>query len=190
MSFGVFFAIVVFGILMGAQLLLRSHLLWLSRKLFFLSIIVIFGLSFYFAFAQYQNWQEGSLTQFFLPPHQGISYFLVDVGKKIFSPWLIAIIAAIVVPRIAERLNKKYRGRFFHDEEIGLMRIAVFLTGYPGFLLYLVFILIAELLLTTYYLLFTKGPAPLYYLWLPMAIFAIIVKTWLIPRSMLALFAL
>lgn len=160
------------------------------RPLFLLSIVFVFGASIYIAISQYQIWQQNDLTKLLLPPYRGIDYFFSYAGTRFFSPWLISLLAAIVIPRVAERLNKKHGERFFREEEFGLMRLGLFLTGYPGFLFYLIFVLSAGVLLSTLYSLLSRGRAPLYWLWVPLAIATVVLATWFLPAEVLGRFAL
>jgi hypothetical protein len=125
-----------------------------------------------------------------LPPYQSINYFYAYAGYHFFAPWLISLAAAIVISRLAGILNSKYGERFFENEEIWLMRLGIFLTGYPGFLFYLVLVLLAGVALSSVYTILKRGRAPLYYVWLPLAIIVLIIKDFLVPVSILNIFTL
>jgi len=237
------FSIVLLGLILGAQVCRRSFFLKYSAFAWRLSVAGVFGASLYWAWQQYRLWQANALSKFFLPPYQGWGYFFSYVGQKIFAPWLISLLAAIFISRVAVFFNKKYRERFFESEEIPLMVLGIFLTGYPGFFIYLILIFLGGILLSTFsrpisesrhsgmrldwrgsrlstmekmssvsseikrdhansihspcglwrvagYFLFSRGRAPLYYFWLPMAISAILIKSWLIPQAWLDIFIL
>ena len=96
----------------------------------------------------------------------------------------------MLVAYAARCLNRRFENRFFEKEEIQIIGLGIFLTGWPGFLFYLIFVLIVGVLLTTTYSLLTKGRAPLYFLWLPLAILTILAKNWLIPQEILRAFIL
>lgn len=79
-------------------------------------------------------------------------------------------------------LNKKFGERFFEEEEPYLAALSIFLTGHPGWLVYLVVLITMYFLLhTTYYLLQRKtARLPLYRLWAPIAFFVILLNEfWL-----------
>ena len=165
------------------------------RWVWILSVAVIFGTFFYWSSLQHDLWANGgSFGKFFLPPYQSISYFLSYVGVRFFGPWILAFLASLIVSRAAKYLNRKFGERFFENEEIELIALGVFLTGYPGFFIYLGLILTFGLLFSIFYLLLTKGRLPLYFFWMSMAVFAIIIKDWLIPvlgwQTLLAGFSL
>ncbi len=178
-------------VILGAQIFYRRSFGFLSgflktREKFdkFLKVIwgvsgaVIFGTLLYWSVIQFEIWQSSELTKYFLPPYQGISYFISYVGVRFFSPWAVAFLASFLISRMANFLNKKFDERFFEKEEIRLMALGIFLTGYPGFLFYLLTILILGVLVAGIYTTLTKQRLPLYYFWLPMAFFAMIIKYW------------
>lgn len=184
------FGLILLGLTLGAQVFRRSFFAGRLKSVFRLAVAGIFGSSFFSAFAQYRAWQENGVAKFFLPPYQGIGYFLSTVYSRMFAPWLLSLIAAILASRLAGYCNRRFGERFFESEEIPLMALAIFLVGYPGFLFYIACMTAAGFLLSAFYSLFSKGRAPLYYLWLPMAIFVILIKNWLIPQSWLNIFVL
>ncbi len=179
------------GILLAlfiAQLLFRRFFVRYGKFMLPISAIVIFALPAYESFLQYQVWSADPFSQSFLPPHTGIGYFIGYIGTRFFAHWILALLAALVLPAVASYFNRRLGERFFEKEELPLFALGIFLSGYPGFLFYIVLLLFAELLLTTYYSLLSKGRAPLYYLWLPLAIFAILIAQWLIPKEFTVLF--
>ena len=184
------FAVAVAGLVFLAQFFYRRRLQLATRFFFLLGVAVVLGATFYSAFARYQDWHEGTFTQYLLPPYQSADYFLADVGKKFFAAPLIALLAALILPRIAEFLNKKYEERFFYGEEFGLMRLGIFLVGYPGFLFYLVLVLGAGLALSYLFLLLGKGRAPFLYFWMPAAVLTIVLINWVLPEIVAKRFAL
>ena len=165
------------------------------RIAWIISVLAIFGTLVYWAVLQYRLWAGNDLTKTLLPPYQSFGYFYSYVGKRFFAPWLIALLFAIVVSRVSKLLNKKYGERFFENEEIELISFGIFLTGYPGFFIYLILILVLGVLFSTFFTLLnffleklgrassllSKGRLPLYYFWIPTAILAIIIKLWLFP---------
>lgn len=146
-----------------------------------LSGVIIFGIFLYWSKLQYELWGSGGFTKYMLPPYQGISYFLSYVGVRFWGPWVLAFLASVIVSRAAKYLNKKFGERFFENEEIELIALGVFLTGYPGFFIYLSLILVLGVMFSAAYQVLTKGRLPLYFFWMSMAVFAIIIKDWLVP---------
>ncbi|MEK7181270.1 MAG: hypothetical protein AAB738_02995 [Patescibacteria group bacterium] len=154
----------------------------LLRWVWILSVAVIFGTFLYWSNLQYDLWKNGGgFLKFMLPPYQSISYFLSYVGVRFFGPWILAFLMSLLVSRAAKYLNRCFGERFFENEEIELIALGVFLTGYPGFFIYLGLILVLGVLFSLVYQILAKGRLPLYYFWMSMAVFAIIIKDWLIP---------
>jgi len=184
------FGLIILGLTMGVQIVRRPLLSYYLRWAFSLAIAGAFGVSAYWTVLQYQIWKADPISKFLLPPHHGWDYFYSYAGQRIFAPWLISLLAAILISRLAEFFNRRFDERFFEKEEIALIRLGVFLTGYPGFLFYIVLMFVAGLSLSLIYSLLRRGRAPLYYFWLPMATVAILAVIWFIPESFLKLLAL
>lgn len=180
-------SMVLLGLTLGAQVILRSFSVRHLRIIIATSFVVIFGLASYLSYLQYAFWHTLQFQKYFLPPYRSISYFLGFAFSRIIGPWVIAFFAALVFGYAAYALNKRYGERFFEKEEPMLFGLAVFLTGYPGFLFYVPLFLLGGALLS----IFHRGTrTPFYYLWLPLAIFAILIQNWLIPEPFLKLFNL
>lgn len=185
MLFEVSLAILI--LVLGLQIIRRFGGLFgyrsisIFKSIFILSVVLIFILLFYNSFQQYQSWSQNEVSKYLLPPHQSINYFIFYVLTRFFGPYLISLGAGLIFLLLAKILNKKYDERFFYPEEYYLGGISIFLTGHPGWLFYAVFLLIAYLLIHFYSLFIIHNPErlSLYYLWIPMAIFVIIISKWL-----------
>lgn len=185
------FGLVSLCLTWGAQVFIRSFLVRYVRAVFFTSAVVVFVIALYFSYLQYFAWQENSVTKFFLPPYQGVGYFIEYVGSRIVGEWVIAFLAALLLGFTAHRLNRRFGERFLEPEEPWFLALGVFLSGYPGFLFYMILMLFFGLLFSTFYFLLSRGRrAPLYFVWLPMAVLAIIVEKLLIPHSTVVQFRL
>lgn len=180
-------SLVLLGLTLGAQVILRSFSVRHIRIAISTSCVAIFGLVAYLVYLQHALWSAHPLGKFFLPPHRSIDYFWDYVLSRIIGPWAIALFAACVAGYIAYALNKRFHGRFFEKEEPFLFALAVFLTGYPGFFFYIALMLVGGIFFS---MLRKMGRAPFYYLWLPLAISAILIQNWLIPEPFLNLFNL
>src|SRR3989338_10454159 len=126
------------------------------------------------------------LSVFLLPPYKSWSYFISYVSWRIFLPLVLALFSAFVFKFVCEFLNRRFGERFFEPEEGWLLALGVFLTGYPGFIFYIPMMLVVGLFMSLFYSLFRKERAPLFYAWLPVAVFAILLTSW-IPQSVLNL---
>lgn len=192
------FALIVLVITLGAQILYRRSLcvsggrikklfdrflfssvikfLWVASFVFILSVLS------YWSWLQHEVWQSSPVMKYALPPYRGLYYFFSYVGVRFLGPWILAFLAALLVSRLAKKLNKRFEDRFFENEEIELMTLGIFLTGYPGFFIYLLLILGIGSLASLVYTLLSRGRMPFYYFWMPLALFAIIIENWLIPK--------
>jgi len=82
------------------------------------------------------------------------------------------------------RLNKKAKGRFFEEEEILIAFLSAFLSGFPGFLLFVFGIVVVYFIVHLINAIIRKSATgnvvPLYHFWLPVASFVIITEmVWL-----------
>lgn len=137
---------------------------------------------------QYFFWKNDVVFKYAIPPYKDMSYFLKFVGMRFFVPWVLALIASLVLGFVSLWANKKYNERFFENEEIYLGSLGMFLVGWPGFLFYLILILFLGLSLSFIYYFKNRGRAPLYYFWLPAVIVIILVKVFILPKSFLDIF--
>jgi hypothetical protein len=167
---------------------------------FVLTTLIVFGFIIYQIFISYFDWLKDPFSRFLLPPYRSISYFLIYALPRLFFPFLIAFIFALIFWRLAAFLNRRSGEIFFEPEEPVILALAIFLSGYPGFLIYFIVLilifLIFNLVLSLYHILAKKASLknlprfPLYFFWLPAAIFAIIIKSWLSSKGVLLFFNL
>lgn len=162
---------------------------WLNKAgflIFTVSLALVFGFAGFNSWQQYQGWLSGSTTKFLLPPYQSFDYFIFYIRFHFFNPYIVSLLIGLLFFFGAEKLNRKYEGRFFEPIEPYLLLISLFLAGTPGWLAYLVVFFgvyfLANISLTAYHFLITKKSGvriPLFYLWLPSAISTIIINRWL-----------
>lgn len=143
----------------------------------FMSLLLL-GLS----YLQYRTWLGHPLSKFFLPPYQSWDYFLTYVGSKFFAPYAISLVLAIIFFAALGVANKKFGERFFEREEIALIAISIFLVGHPGWIFYMVLAIATYLGLQIFYTIKYRGlpRVSMYYLWVPLALFVIIVMQWFV----------
>ncbi len=196
------FSLIVLAIVFGAQVIgyfkikIRAFFDWLVKFSWPFSLVVVFGYEFYLVILQYIYWSGSPFTQVFLSPY----YFLTYVTRMLVGQSVIAFLAAILFWQAAKFLNKRSSERFFEKEELEIFRLAIFLTGYPAFLIYFIVLILAFLIfnlaLSIYHIIAEKASLsglprfPLYFFWLPTAIFAIIIKSWLDSKGILLFFNL
>ena len=157
-------------------------------KYFFLvAISLIFSFFVFQSFQQYWVWAGNELSKNLLPPYQSANYFIFYVFTRFFAPYLISLAAALVFLFLTKILNKKYGERFFEPEEFYLGASAIFLSGHPGWLFYVVFLLAIYVLIQLFSTVkssilnskFSPVRVSLYWLWIPTAIFVILIQRWL-----------
>jgi hypothetical protein len=138
----------------------------------------------------YESWRLDGLERFFLPPYRSWAYFAGYAGSRFSAPWIIALFAGVIGAWAAARLNRRYGGRFFEREEPFLFGAAIFFSGYPVLLFYVMLLGAAAVLWVG----FARGRgharATLYFLWLPAAAVAIIGVYRFLSPDMLAQFNL
>lgn len=154
------------------------------KIVFFSAVAAEFASAVYSSFLQREAWKSSAISVFLLPPYRDITYFLSYVGTRIFVPLVIAFSAAIFLKYLSESLNRRFGERFLEPEEGWLLALGVFLSGYPGFLIYLPLMLFAGFLVSAVYFFLGKERAPFFYIWLIVAVFAILLKS-AIPQSAL-----
>lgn len=174
--------------------------------IFLTAIILIFVLLFYQSFQQYQSWSQNEVSKYLLPPHRSINYFIFYVLARFFAPYLISLAVAILFLFSAKALNKKYQERFFYPEEPYFGALAIFLVSHPGWIIYIITVILIYLLIQIFTLIYYKLHSltiersnaiersnqleqrlslrevrvSMHYVWLPAAIFVIIIiNYWL-----------
>lgn len=150
-----------------------------------MACLIVFGYAVFLSYNQFIIWLTNPLSKYLLPPYQSINYFLFYVFGKFFATSLLSLFIGLFFFGVVGRLNKKYDGRFFEVEEPYLAGLGIFLSGHPGWLVYLA-------VLISFYLLLHLGRrlkgernarVPLYHLWIPTALFVILINEFWLSRA-------
>ena len=151
-----------------------------SRLIFLAAIVIIFSLGSYYGFRQYTAWLSDPLGKFLLPPYQDIGYFAFYSLTRFFAPYLVSFVFALLILWVAVAFNKKSDGIFFEKEEPYLAAISLFLVGHPGWLIYLIALILIYFILHTSYFILQRRTVrlPLYHLWVPTAFFVILINEY------------
>jgi len=195
------FSVIFIAVILGAQIVrsflgerfkiadfLRTYELRIHKSIFLFSIFVIFLLLFYQSYLQYQVWLSDELSKNFLEAsvkidslNINISYFIFYVVTRFFAPYFISLAAALIFFIFAKKLNKRYNEKFFEPEELYLGALALFLTSWPGAMFYFIGLILIYLLIHFLLLVISHKSlvVSLYYLWMPTAIFVILINKWL-----------
>ena len=169
-------------ILLGAQIFRRSFLEKRQNIIAVASVIWIALGASLLSFLQYRVWSGNGMSSYLLPPYTDISYFLYYVGTRFFLPFVASLIFAALFFAAMRVMNKRKGEIFFDKGEIIIASIAIFLSGFPGVLIFVPTLIIFYLL---YHILNVargkKGERiPLFFLWLPVAISVILINNfWL-----------
>jgi len=149
--------------------------------IFLAAAAAVFGYAGYLSWQQYQTWQSSELGKLFLPPHQSFGYFIFYVRTRFFISYLLSLAVGLAGLLTAQFLNKRYQERFFETAEPYLLGTALFLSGHPGWILYAVIAGFLSVLVSSFHFWRVRETRRLsfYYLWLPAALFTIMISMWL-----------
>lgn len=156
-----------------------------AKAVFLITIVLVFVLDALRAFGQYKRWLADPLAKFLIPPYQDIGYFALYSFTHFFAPYLFSLLIALLFLAIILMINRKKGGIFFEREEPYLAALPLFLTGHPGWLIYLIVLLGIYLLL--HLVNYLKGAAgdrlPLYHLWALTAFFVILLNEYWLAKT-------
>ncbi len=178
------FALILVTILMIMQFEKRALLVGNIKKICWAIIIAVFSLSFVLSVLQYYAWKNDHIMRFVFETDGGLYSFFHSAFFNHFASHLLAFALAGLFALLMLKLNQRSSERFFEKEEILIAFLAGFLTGFPGFIFFIVGIIIAYL---TSHLISTfirrdkeTRVIPLYFFWFPAATFVIIIsEIWL-----------
>lgn len=170
------FSLVLLALNMGTHLTMRSFFAKNSKKIFWANTVIVCIFLIVLSGLQYDGWTRSQLTAYLLPPTTSISYFLGYVFSRMWSSHVPSFLISIIFIFTAQALNKKKENALFHDGEEWLLGSALFLSGFPGVVIFLpVFFLL--FLFSSIIQTLRKGTdyrvSP-YFLWLPTALCVIL----------------
>ncbi len=197
------FGLIALTIVFGAQVIdyfkikTSAFFDYFLKFVWIFSLAAVFGFEFYLVVLQYIDLSKDIFGRLL---SQNSAYLFSYVLPRLVYPSVIALLAAILFWRCAKFLNARSGGRFFEKEELSIFGLAIFLTGYPAFFIYFIALIAVFLIfnsaLSLYHILAKKTSVKnlprfsLYFFWLPAAIFAIIIKSWLSSKGLLLFFNL
>lgn len=181
-------SLAVLAFMEGALIFKRSFLKKSAKAIFVFSIAAVFLVSLYYSFDLYSVWKTNPVTAAMLPPSTHINYFLFYVFMWAFAPYVVSLVAALVFLSAFKISNKKSGEKYFETEEPWMAGTAIFLCGHPGWLVYMVSLIVIYLLMHLFFRAKNQSRKrgslsdrlPLYRLWIPIAIIAILAcELWL-----------
>ena len=183
-----YFAIGILIAILGAQIFRSAgkQAPLLGRRFigsaFLIFAIFIFGYLSFLSWQEYWTWKNSEITRYFLPPYTSIFYFISYIKMHIWNSYLVSLLFSILILNIFSFINKKYSERFFYQGEIYLAALAAFLVGYPVVFFYLILIILIYLIIHIFSFFaarYSLKQISSYYLWIPSAIFVILMSKWL-----------
>jgi len=137
-----------------------------AKRLFYIFGGAVLAYSSYLSYLQYKIWQGNELGRFLFFGEQGTYYFKY-ISYHFFFPYLIALLLALIFIKALEAINAKRGGLIFEEEESYIAGLFMFLSSYPGILIYLFSILVVYLFWHIFEMVKEARNArlPLYYLW-------------------------
>lgn len=181
---------VLFGELVGIYLAVIFSLqfffrderfLKISRFVFPAAVILILALGGYTAYRQYLLWQSSDVAKLLLPPHSNWNFFIYYSFFNFFAGYALSFLIALGAFFSFRFSNRKMGERFLYPEEPVLFATGIFLSGHPGWLVYLLLVFFIGLCYSA--LRFFKNEnykVSFRFLWLPAAVLAIIISKWLV----------
>ena len=135
---------------------------------------ILTALCLYISWNQYTAWKLHAPG--LIPPHTPISYFISYVGFRVWAPYVISGLCALLWWLVMRLLNKKYEERFFYKDEFICASLALLLVGYPAILLYIIaffvlYIVWSLIHLTRYG---KNARASMQFFWIPLALCVIL----------------
>lgn len=147
------------------------------KRIFIVSVAVLFGFSLFFSVAQYLAWKNAPPpASFLVPPYAAWGEVVKYSFTHFWLSHLVSFAAGIFFMIAAGLLNRKFKGRFFYQEEIYMMGLGIFASGEPAWMIYLLIIFCIAIPLAAFFSIFFKKRLSLYYFWIPAAILAIIIE--------------
>ena len=176
----------------GASVQVINYFFWKKNLKVFTKILFLGAIGFvliyffYLVYAQYLVWRDSdNFTKFLVPPYKNITYVIGYHFMRFALYYAISLVMALIFLWATKYYNKKFGGKFFEPEEPYLGALSIFLLGNRewnyGWILYLVLLLVFSAVGSAIFCNWLKKMErfPLYWLWLPTAILAIIVMRYL-----------
>ena len=174
--------LIALALIFLVQIVRRDLLQRWMTYFFWTTVLLVLAMVAYQSGEQYFGWLTAPApARYLLPPYAPISYYLFYVGTRLWLPYLLSLAFAGIAFLAAKYLNKRYEERFFYPEEYYLIALGVFVSGHPWWIGFLIIVAVSYVVYALTAMLITKEQARVsfYYLWLPSAIFIILLTPWL-----------
>ena len=124
------------------------------KIVFFSFVGVVIVRSFILTFLNYWLWSQQLITQWLLPPHSPISYFLKYSWQHYWFESLMTIFLAFIVFWGIYLFNRKFEENLFYNEERYLAGLGILVTGWPSCLVFLSLVLVSGIIFHLFNILF------------------------------------
>jgi len=111
------------------------------RKIYFFYLFFLIFYALGLSGLNYYLWKSQEFTNKFLPPFTPISYFFRYSFQYFYFEIILRIVFSFIVFWGLNFLNKKFKERFFYQEEKYLASLAILVLGWPVSFFYLFFVL-------------------------------------------------
>ncbi|MDP3729332.1 MAG: hypothetical protein Q8R26_01060 [bacterium] len=180
-------AITVLGIVFVLQLLAKkSHSDFYQSGIFgvivlCIGVVSVMSYAGYQSWQQYQTWSTSDVGKFFLPPYESWDYYILYIRTRFFNAYALSLLIATIFLIVAKQYNKKYQERFFNQVEPYLLALGILMVGHPGWIFYGIALALVAWSASLFHF-WRSGKEyrlPLLYVWLPTAIFIILIGEFL-----------
>lgn len=182
MSFVSAFAFGFLAVILGARALSRPFVVRNIEKIFWTAVLVVVAVLTITSHLQFAAWASGDpIAQRLVPPLGGHQYFLFYVWWRFWAPYAISFVVSGIFFLFAWFYNRRHGEQFFYDEEYYFIALGIFLSGQPGWILYIFAMILFVSLIAFIRRIFLHqmDKFSLYDFWLPMAAFGILIMQWL-----------
>ncbi len=182
MTLAAAYSIAVLVILIGASRSssARPFVVRNIRVIFWSAVAGLFSAQTILAVMQYRAWQTLEPQKFLLPPHAPVGYFLSYAGWKFFAPYALSLLIAGTFFFLARLYNRRHEEQFFYDEEPYFLALGLVLSGTPGWMLYALSMIVVAGAIIAFRTVILRRTDKFSFreLWLPVALFDILISVW------------
>ncbi len=131
---------------------------WLKKAAWFVALffaaitLVKIGGRYYFLITE-------PFGKLMLPPYQSWAWFAQTALQKYLAPYAFALLGGALLYFAAVRTNRYFGGELFLPHDKYILFMAAFMTGWPGFILYLACVVILAVLSSVFFSLKQKSLA-------------------------------
>jgi len=126
------------------------------RKIYFFYLFFLIFYALGLSGLNYYLWKSQEFTNKFLPPFTPISYFFRYSFQYFYFEIILRIVFSLTIFFALDFFNKKFKEKFFYQEEKYLASLAILVLGWPVSFFYLFFVLFLGIIYHLILILFLK----------------------------------